>query len=114
MAASREDLYFRLNVFPIDLVPLRERAEDIRCSRFTLLRGATKKLKTGELRLTEGDARRLSQYAWPGNVRELQNVIERATILARKRPRPQSTCRIPAARLRPADARMPPPANRRS
>jgi len=42
---------------------------------------AIKKLKTGELRLTEGDARRLSAYTWPGNVRELQNVIERAAIL---------------------------------
>ncbi|HMJ31597.1 MAG TPA: sigma 54-interacting transcriptional regulator [Xanthobacteraceae bacterium] len=79
----REDLYFRLNVFPVELVPLRERADDIPLLAVHLLREATKKLKTGELRLTEGDARRLSQYAWPGNVRELQNVIERATILAR-------------------------------
>ena len=80
----REDLYFRLNVFPVDLVPLRERADDIPLLAVHLLRGAAKKLKTaGELRLTEGDARRLSQYAWPGNVRELQNVIERAAILAR-------------------------------
>jgi transcriptional regulator with GAF, ATPase, and Fis domain len=79
----REDLYFRLNVFPVELVPLRERADDIPLLAVHLLREAAKKLKTGELRLTEGDARRLSQYAWPGNVRELQNVIERAAILAR-------------------------------
>lgn len=79
----REDLYFRLNVFPVELVPLRERADDIPPLVVHLLREATKKLKTGELRLTEGDARRLSQYSWPGNVRELQNVIERAAILAR-------------------------------
>jgi len=79
----REDLYFRLNVFPIDLVPLRERADDIPLLAVHLLREACKKLNTGELRLTEGDARRLTQYAWPGNVRELQNVIERAAILAR-------------------------------
>ena len=79
----REDLYFRLNVFPVELVPLRERADDIPLLAVHLLREATKKLKTGELRLTEGDARRLSQYSWPGNVRELQNVIERAAILAR-------------------------------
>lgn len=79
----REDLYFRLNVFPIDLVPLRERVDDIPLLAVHLLREACKKLNTGELRLTEGDARRLSQYAWPGNVREMLNVIERAAILAR-------------------------------
>ena len=79
----REDLYFRLNVFPIELVPLRERVDDIPLLAVHLLRETTKKLKTGEVRLTEGDARRLSAYAWPGNVRELQNVIERAAILAR-------------------------------
>jgi PAS domain S-box-containing protein len=79
----REDLYFRLNVFPIDLVPLRERTDDIPLLALHLLDGVCKRLKTGELRLTEADARRLAQYAWPGNVRELQNVIERAAILAR-------------------------------
>jgi formate hydrogenlyase transcriptional activator len=79
----REDLYFRLNVFPIDLVPLRERPEDIPPLAVHLLGEASRKLNTGELRLTEGDARRLAQYSWPGNVRELQNVIERAAILAR-------------------------------
>lgn len=79
----REDLYFRLNVFPIELVPLRERIDDIAPLAAHLLRDACRKLKAGELRLTEGDARRLTQYSWPGNVRELQNVIERAAILAR-------------------------------
>ncbi|MBI1202504.1 MAG: PAS domain S-box protein [Rhodopseudomonas sp.] len=79
----REDLYFRLNVFPVELVPLRERTDDIPLLAVHLLRGAAKKLKTGPLRLSEADARRLTQYAWPGNIRELQNVIERAAILAR-------------------------------
>jgi PAS domain S-box-containing protein len=79
----REDLYFRLNVFPIDLVPLRERSDDISLLAVHLLRDASRKINTGELRLTEADARRLTQYSWPGNVRELQNVIERAAILAR-------------------------------
>ncbi|WP_245416904.1 sigma-54 interaction domain-containing protein [Undibacter mobilis] len=79
----REDLYFRLNVFPIHLVPLRERIEDIPLLAMHLLGNASKKLNTGELRMTQGDARRLSLYDWPGNVRELQNVIERAAILAR-------------------------------
>jgi transcriptional regulator with GAF, ATPase, and Fis domain len=79
----REDLYFRLNVFPIELVPLRERPDDIAPIAVHLLQEATRKLNSGKLLLTEGDARRLAQYAWPGNVRELQNVIERAAILAR-------------------------------
>jgi len=72
----REDLYFRLNVFPVESVPLRERREDIPllAQHFLMLKS--------DLRLSEGDARRLTHYDWPGNVRELQNVIERAAILA--------------------------------
>jgi transcriptional regulator with GAF, ATPase, and Fis domain len=72
----REDLYFRLNVFPVESVPLRERREDIPllAQHFLMLKS--------DLRLSEGDARRLARYDWPGNVRELQNVIERAAILA--------------------------------
>jgi PAS domain S-box-containing protein len=75
----REDLYFRLNVFPVESVPLRERREDIPllAQHFLL----SEKLKS-DLRLSEGDARKLQRYDWPGNVRELQNVIERAAILA--------------------------------
>jgi transcriptional regulator with GAF, ATPase, and Fis domain len=79
----REDLYFRLNVFPIELMPLRERTDDIPLLAMHILGEASRKLNTGELRLTEADARRLTQYSWPGNVRELQNAIERAAILAR-------------------------------
>jgi PAS domain S-box-containing protein len=75
----REDLYFRLNVFPVESVPLRERREDIAllAQHFLL----SEKLRS-DLRLSEGDARKLTRYDWPGNVRELQNVIERAVILA--------------------------------
>ncbi len=75
----REDLYFRLNVFPVESVPLRDRREDIPllAQHFLL----SERLQS-DLRLSEGDARRLSRYDWPGNVRELQNVIERAVILA--------------------------------
>ncbi len=79
----REDLFFRLNVFPIDCVPLRERVDDIPLLAQHFLKAAAHKLKIGDPRLTEGDMRRLMQYAWPGNVRELQNVIEHAAILAR-------------------------------
>jgi len=77
----REDLYFRLNVFPVESVPLRDRREDIRLLAQHFLTSESKELKS-DLRLSEGDARRLSRYDWPGNVRELQNVIERAAILA--------------------------------
>lgn len=77
----REDLYFRLNVFPIETLPLRERREDIPLLAQHFLSNETSERKTG-LRLSEADARRLSRYDWPGNVRELQNVIERAVILS--------------------------------
>jgi PAS domain S-box-containing protein len=77
----REDLYFRLNVFPIESVPLRDRREDIPLLAQHFLVSESKALKS-DLRLSEGDVRRLTQYDWPGNVRELQNVIERAAILA--------------------------------
>ncbi|MBA4270381.1 MAG: histidine kinase, partial [Methylobacterium sp.] len=79
----REDLYFRLDVFPIVSVPLRERPEDIPLLALHFLGGAQRKLKTEGLKLSEGDVARLRAYDWPGNVRELQNVIERAAILAR-------------------------------
>jgi transcriptional regulator with GAF, ATPase, and Fis domain len=75
----REDLYFRLNVFPVESVPLRERREDIPLLAQHFL---TSKALKSELLMSEGDARKLSRYDWPGNVRELQNVIERAAILA--------------------------------
>lgn len=81
--AFRVDLYYRLNVFPIPLPPLRERRSDIPLLlRFFADRFARKMGKT----ITGIDPRslqRLTEYAWPGNVRELQNVVERAVILAR-------------------------------
>jgi formate hydrogenlyase transcriptional activator len=78
----REDLYFRLNVFPIQARPLRERPEDIPPIAQHLLRAAARRLNVPEPRLSEGDVRRLCRYSWPGNVRELENVIERAVILS--------------------------------
>ncbi|MCG6205425.1 sigma 54-interacting transcriptional regulator [Rhodopseudomonas sp. HC1] len=77
----REDLYFRLNVFPIESVPLRDRREDIPLLAQHFLTSERREMKS-ELRLSQGDVRRLMRYDWPGNVRELQNAIERATILA--------------------------------
>ena len=80
----REDLYFRLNVFPIASAPLRERREDVPLIAQHVLKAAARRLNRADLRLTEADARRLSRYDWPGNVRELENVIERAAILAER------------------------------
>lgn len=78
----REDLYFRLNVFPIESVPLRDRREDVPLLAQHFLTSDNKLMRSG-LRILETDVRRLSRYNWPGNVRELQNVIERAAILSR-------------------------------
>ncbi len=97
----REDLYFRLDVFPIVCAPLRERVEDIPPLALHFLDGARRKLKVEGLTLSEGDVARLCAYDWPGNVRELQNVIERSTILARNGrlfidlPRERGPARLP-------------------
>ena len=77
----RQDLYYRLNVVPIELPPLRERLEDIpELVRFFL--HSIAKRESNAFRHIEPDALRLLQkYSWPGNVRELQNIIERAGVL---------------------------------
>ena len=79
----REDLYFRLNVFPIESVPLRERPEDIPLLASHFLQRVSRKLNVRDVRLTQADIRRLQAYHWPGNVRELGNIIERAVIASR-------------------------------
>src|SRR5262249_39502765 len=79
----REDLYYRLNVFPISLAPLRERKSDIPSLAAHFLERACKEFKK-PLGLLSGEAlAALKAYDWPGNVRELQNVVERAVITAR-------------------------------
>ncbi|MEP9376733.1 sigma 54-interacting transcriptional regulator [Aquabacter sp. CN5-332] len=78
----REDLFYRLNVMPVESAPLRERREDIPLLAMHFL-AAMRKPARETLQLSEGDVRRLTAYDWPGNVRELQNVIERGMILAR-------------------------------
>jgi PAS domain S-box-containing protein len=79
----REDLYFRLNVFPIALTPLRARREDIALLAEHFLGQACKRLNVPRPVLTRAAVDALMRYDWPGNARELQNVIERAAILAR-------------------------------
>ena len=78
----REDLYYRINVFPITLPPLRERKEDIPLLAAYFLEQFAQKFKRPVPRLTSAALDRLSSYEWPGNVRELQNEIERALTLA--------------------------------
>jgi transcriptional regulator with GAF, ATPase, and Fis domain len=79
----REDLFYRLTVFPIDLPPLRDRAEDIPRLAAHFLQSSAARLNLRLPRLTRDRLRTLQSYAWPGNVRELENVIERAVILSR-------------------------------
>ena len=76
----REDLYYRLNVFPIHLPPLRSRGADVAKIANAFLRRQEKKLRR-ELQFGEEALQCLSDYSWPGNIRELENVIERIAIL---------------------------------
>jgi formate hydrogenlyase transcriptional activator len=96
----REDLYYRLNVFPLTLPPLRERPDDIpRLVRhFTqqFARRMARRIETIPSAVMEG----LVRYPWPGNVRELQNVIERAVILS-----PGSTLQVPPGDLQREEGR---------
>jgi PAS domain S-box-containing protein len=78
----REDLYYRLSVFPLPLPPLRERAEDIPLLANFLLDKFAARIGRRFEGIEPGTLRRLMEYPWPGNVRELENVLERAVILA--------------------------------
>lgn len=92
----REDLYYRLNVFPINVPALRQRTEDIPklVSHFAALYARRMNKKIDEIPPETMDA--LVQYRWPGNIRELQNFVERAVILS-----PHSVLRAPISELEP-------------
>ena len=79
----REDLYYRLSVFPIQVAPLRERKEDIPPLAKHFVDLSVRELRIPKPRLTRAGIAKLLSYDWPGNVRELRNVIDRAVILAR-------------------------------
>ena len=79
----REDLYYRLHVFPIFAPPLRERGADAEVLAENFLKRNCAKMGRSPLDLTADCLRRLRSYHWPGNVRELENVMERAVIIAR-------------------------------
>ena len=83
----REDLWFRLNVFPIELPPLRQRKEDILpLVQYFMVRKSRELNLPISQSLAQGTLDRLRQYDWPGNVRELQNVVERGLIICNGQP----------------------------
>ena len=79
----RQDLYYRLNVFPLRVPPLRERGDDVQILAQAFAGRCSARLGRALAPLAAEDLARLRRYEWPGNVRELQNVIERAVITAR-------------------------------
>jgi transcriptional regulator with GAF, ATPase, and Fis domain len=79
----REDLYYRLSVFPIEVPPLRERGDDVVQIASHFLERTCQEFGHRELTLSKQQAALLKRYDWPGNIRELKNVIERAVILSR-------------------------------
>jgi formate hydrogenlyase transcriptional activator len=90
----REDLFYRLNVFPIHIPPLRERVEDIPLLVWRFVVDISKALGKRIETIPQQNMHALLQYPWPGNVRELRNVVERSMILAKG---PRLTMEVPTA-----------------
>ncbi len=82
----RQDLFYRLSVFPIEIPPLRDRRDDIPRLAEHFIHAAAKRMNRRPPKFTQAAARQLSAHDWPGNVRELQNAVERAVILAQDGP----------------------------
>ena len=78
----REDLYYRLNVFPLELPPLRDRPKDIIPLAQSFLTRLSSRIGRHGMSLAAAAERQLERYTWPGNIRELENVLQRAMILA--------------------------------
>lgn len=78
----REDLYYRLSVFPLEVPPLRERGDDVILLAQHFLTQTARDFRRPVMQLTKRQAAMLREYPWPGNIRELKNVIERAVILS--------------------------------
>jgi formate hydrogenlyase transcriptional activator len=96
----REDLFYRLNVFPIHVPPLRDRLEDIPLLVWRFVEEFSKRFGKHVEVITDENMSALRRYGWPGNIRELRNVVERAMVLATG---PRLTIALPAA---PAGARQ--------
>jgi transcriptional regulator with GAF, ATPase, and Fis domain len=101
--AFRADLFYRLNVFPIRIPPLRERLEDIPLLVHYFVKRFAERLNRPVLQVPPDVIAALKQHAWPGNVRELQNVIERAVVSARN-----GTLELPQARSKASTTVSPP------
>jgi transcriptional regulator with GAF, ATPase, and Fis domain len=97
----REDLYYRLNVFPIHIPPLRERCEDIPALVWTFVKEYGEKMGKPIETIPQTSMQALQTYTWPGNIRELRNVIERAMILSNN-----SVLRVELPKVK--DSRIPP------
>lgn len=82
----RQDLFYRLSVFPIEIPPLRDRRDDIPPLAAHFVKQSARRMNRPAPRLTQGAVTQLTTHAWPGNVRELQNAVERAVILAQGGP----------------------------
>jgi transcriptional regulator with GAF, ATPase, and Fis domain len=82
----RQDLFYRLGVFPLEVPPLRERSEDIAPLAAHFVRVTARKMNRPAPRFTKAHAEQLTAHDWPGNIRELQNSVERAVILAQSGP----------------------------
>jgi transcriptional regulator with GAF, ATPase, and Fis domain len=82
----RQDLFYRLSVFPIELPPLRERREDIPCLVAHFVKLSAQRMNRPAPRVTPATMSQLTSHNWPGNVRELQNAVERAVILSQGGP----------------------------
>lgn len=78
----REDLYYRLNVFPIEIPPLRERGNDVSLIANAMVEHFSNKMNRNIKKLTNEQKKLFQEYTWPGNVRELQNLVERAVIVS--------------------------------
>jgi PAS domain S-box-containing protein len=101
--AFREDLYYRLSVFPLRLPPLRERGDDVALIATATLEKLARRMGVCAAPLSAADVATLRSYAWPGNVRELRNVLERALITSKDG-------RIQLERVLPVAATPPPAA----
>ncbi len=96
----RQDLFYRLSVFPIEVPPLRERREDIPALVAHFVRQSARRMNRTEPQISRASLNQLTAYQWPGNVRELQNLVERAVILWRKGP---LTFDLPASPPKPVN-----------
>ncbi len=97
----RSDLYYRLNVFPITVPPLRERADDIPALAKHFVAQCSRRMGRPPLVIPDAAMRALKEWRWPGNIRELQNVLERAVILS-----PDTTLVLPLQDIQPRPSRI--------